>query len=106
MLKTPSRIPTDRDIYIITKSPPEEYSNSKIKIKEIGEEIKLLSEYENAIHVFDDILGSSKSKYTDQFYIRDRHNNVNIHYLSQSYFDLLKKQYATTVTKSICLIKH
>ena len=43
MLKTLSRIP-DRDIYIITNSPPEQYTNSKIKIKEISDEIKLLSE--------------------------------------------------------------
>ena len=43
MLKILSRIP-NRDIYIITKSPPEQYSNSKIKIKEISDEIKPLSE--------------------------------------------------------------
>ena len=33
MLKILSRIP-NRDIYIIIKSPPEQYSNSTIKIKE------------------------------------------------------------------------
>ena len=49
-----SRIPL-RDVYLITKSPPEQYSNSKIKVKEIGHEVKPLSEYENAIIVFDDI---------------------------------------------------
>ena len=38
MLKILSRI-SDRDIYIITKSPPEQYSNSNIKIKEISDEI-------------------------------------------------------------------
>ena len=32
MLKFLSRIP-NQDIYIITKSPPEQYSNSKIKTK-------------------------------------------------------------------------
>ena len=36
MLNIFSRMP-DRDIYIITKSPPEQYSNSKIKFEEIGE---------------------------------------------------------------------
>ena len=50
MLKTISRIP-NRDIYIITKSPPEQYTNSKIKIKEISDEIKPLNEYENGIRV-------------------------------------------------------
>ena len=38
MLEIPSRIP-DRDIYIITKSPPEQYSNSQIKVKK--KEMKL-----------------------------------------------------------------
>ena len=58
MLKILSRI-SDRDIYILNKSPPEQYSNSKIKIKEISDEIKPLNEYEIGIIVFDDILGSS-----------------------------------------------
>ena len=90
MLKVLSRIPY-RDIYIITKSPPEQYTNSKIKIKEIGGEIKPLNEYENGIIVFDDILGSSNSRFIDQFCIRGRHNNLDIYYLSQSYFDLPKR---------------
>ena len=58
MLKFLSQIPS-RAIYILTKSPPEQYSNSKIKMKEITEEIKpLRGDYENAIIVFDYILGS------------------------------------------------
>ena len=87
MLKNLSRI-QDRDIYVITKSPPEQYTNSKMKIKEISDEIKLLNEYEIGIIVFDDILGSSHSRFIDQFFIRGRHNNLDIYYLSQSYFDL------------------
>ena len=61
MLKSLSRIPR-REIYIITKSPPEQFSNSQIKITEFSEEIKHLSEYEKATIVFDDILGTSNSK--------------------------------------------
>ena len=90
MLKILSRIP-DRDIYIITKSPPEQYINSKIKIKEKSDEIKPLNEYENGIIVFDDILGSSNCRFIDQFFIRGRHNNLDIYYLSKSYFDLPKR---------------
>ena len=90
MLKILSRIP-NRDDYIITKSPPEQYTNSKIKIKEISNEIKPLNEYENGIKVFDDILGSSNSRFIDQFFNRGRHNNLDIYYLSQSYFDLPKR---------------
>ena len=81
----------DRDIYIITKSPPQQYTNSKIKIKEIGDEIKPLNDYENGIIVFDDILGSTNSRFIDQIFIRGRHNNLDIYYLSQSYFDLPKR---------------
>ena len=90
LLKIPSRIP-DRDIYINTKSPPEHYSKSEIKIKEITEEIKPVNEYENAIIVFDDILGSSNSKNIDQSFIRGRHNNLDSFYLSQSNFNLPKR---------------
>ena len=90
MLQILSRMP-DRDIYIITKSPHEQYSNSKIEIKEINDEIKPLNEYENGIIVFDDILGSPNSRFIGQFFIRGRHNNLDIYYLSQSYFDLPKR---------------
>ena len=100
MLKILSRIP-DRDIYISTKSPPEQYTNSKIKIKEISDEIKPLNEYENGIIVFDDILGSSNSRFIDQFFIRGRHNNFDIYYLSQSYFDLPKRTIRNNCNKSI-----
>ena len=100
MLKTLSRIP-DRDIYIITKSPPEQYTNSKIKIKEISDEIKPLNEYENGIIVFDDILGSTNSRFIDQFFIRGRHNNLDIYYLSQSYFNLPKRTIRNNTNKII-----
>ena len=46
MLKILSRTP-NRDLYIITKSPPEQCSNSKIKVREISDETKPLNEYEN-----------------------------------------------------------
>ena len=100
MLKILSRI-ADRDIYIITKSPPEQYTNSKIKIKEITDEIKPLNEYENGIIVFDDILGSSNSKLIVQFFIRGRHNNLDSYYLSQSYFDLSKRTIRNNSNKII-----
>ena len=90
MLKILSWTP-DRDIYIITKSPPEQYSSSEIKIKEIGDETKPLGEYENPIIVFDDISGSSNSRDVYQFFIRARHKNLDIYYLSKFYFDLPKR---------------
>ena len=100
MLKTISRIP-DRDIYIITKSPPEQYTISKIKIKEICDEIKPLNEYEKGIIVFNDISGSSNSRFIDQFFIRGRHNNLDIYYLSQTYSDLPKRTIRNNSNKII-----
>ena len=43
MLKFFSQLP-NRDNYIITKSPPEQFSDSKIKIYKIGDEIRPLIE--------------------------------------------------------------
>ena len=83
MFKILSQIRSDRDTYIIIKSPPKQYSKSRIKIKETGEEMKPINEYENDVIVFDDFLGSSKSKYIDQFFIGGRHDNLQIYYLSQ-----------------------
>ena len=100
MLKLFSRI-SDRNIYKITKSPPEQYTNSKIKIKEITDEIKPLNEYENGVIVFDDILGSSNSRFIDQFFITGRHNNLDIYYLSKSYFDLPKRTIRNNSNKII-----
>ena len=100
MLKILSRI-SDKDIYIITKSPPEQYTNSKIKIKKISDEIKPLYEYENGIIVFNDVLGSSNSRFIDQYFIRGRHNNLDIYYLSQSYFDLPKRTIRNNSNKII-----
>ena len=77
LLKFLSRIP-NRDIYIITMSPSEQYLNSKIRIKKISDEIKPLNEYENAIIVFDDTLGSSNRRRVDQYFIRGRHSELDI----------------------------
>ena len=105
MLAIFSRLP-DRDIYKITKSPPEQNSNSKIKIKEIGEEIKTLTEHENTIIDFDDFLGSTNSRYIDEFFIRGRHKNLDIIYLSHFFFDLPKRTITNNSNEKICLFKH
>ena len=76
---------------LITKSSLDHYSISKIKIKEIGDERKPLNQYESAIIVFDDVLGSSSSRDIDQFYIGGWNNSLDLYYLSQSYFDLPKR---------------
>ena len=92
---------SDRDNYINTKSTPEQYTNSKIKIKEISDEIKPLNEGANGIVVFDNNLGSSNGRFIDQYFIRGRHNNLDIYYLSQSYFDLPKRTIRNNNNKKI-----
>ena len=91
MLKILSRIP-NRDIYIITKSPPEQYTNSKIKIKELNDEIKPLNENENGIIVFDDSLGSSNSRFIVQFFIKGRHNNLDLYIIHHNPILICQKE--------------
>ena len=100
MLKIPSRI-SDRDIYTITKSPPDQYSYSKIKLSEIGDEMEPLNEYENGIIVFDDVLDSSNSRFIDQFFIRGRHKDLDICYLSLSYLYLSKRTIKSNSNKIV-----
>ena len=88
--------------YIIAKPPPEQYCNCKIKLIEFKDENRSLIEYEDGgVIVFDDILGSSNGKYTDQFFIRGRQKNCDIYYLPQSYFDLAKRTIQKTSNKII-----
>ena len=63
----------------------EENSISKTTIKELGEKVKHLSECKGGIKVLDDISGSSKSYYVDQFFMRGRHNSSVFYYPSQSF---------------------
>ena len=49
------------------------------------------NEIEKAIIVFDEIPGSTKNEYIPQFFLRGRHNILNIFYLSPFDFDLLNE---------------
>ena len=53
--------------------------------------MKPSNEYENAIIVSDDILGSTNSRYINQLLTAGSDNNLDIYYLSQSYFVLPKR---------------
>ena len=103
MLKILSGMP-NRVFYISTKSPPEHFSISKIKIKEKREKSKRLNEYENAVVVFDDMLDTSNSKYIDQFFIRVRHSSDFFIYHKRLLI-YQKEQHQTIVAKLLCLIK-
>ena len=95
----------DRDNYTITKIPPEQYSFSEIKTKEINEETRPLNEYQNGIIIFDDVLGTSSSKFLDQSFTRGKHKSLNIIYHNSILTDQ-KEPYGTKVGKYFSLIKH
>ena len=73
-------------IFIITKSL-NHYPNTKAQT---SDEIQALNKYQNGIVVFDDLLLSKQEKNIDLFFTRGRHNNIDIYYISQSYFHLPK----------------
>ena len=71
-------------IFIITKS-----LNQYPKIKaQTSDEIQQLNEFENSVVLFDDMLLSKQESNIDPFSTRGRHNNIDIYYISQSYFHL------------------
>ena len=72
-------------IFVITKSL-NQYPNIKAQT---SDEIQLLNEYEKSV-VFDDMLLSKQESNIDLFFTRGRHNNIDIYYISQSYFHLPK----------------
>ena len=87
-----------RKIHIITRSP-EQYSNTallafgieieQVKVEEDLED-KSIQDFQNCCVVFDDMLDTSQ-KLIDPFFTRGRHNDLDVYYLSQSYFDLPKR---------------
>ena len=73
-------------IFIITKSL-NQYPNIKAQT---SDGIEPLNEYENSVVVSDDMLLSKQESNIDLFFTRGRHNNIDISYISQSYFHLPK----------------
>ena len=72
------------DVYIICKTAsqnPSKYHNQ-------SSEILSLEDYGNKTIAFDDMLGSKEAKDIDAFFNRVRHQNLDIHYISQSWYEL------------------
>ena len=80
-----------RKIHIITRSP-EQYSNIEIEQVKVEEDLedKSIQDFQNCCVVFDDMLDTSQ-KLIDPLFTRGRHNDLDVYYLSQSYFDLPKR---------------
>ena len=82
MLKVLEKIGNQRPIHIITRSP-NQYPNYKT-----SNEIKPINKYKGSIVIFDDMLGAKNSSQIDEFFTRGRHEDLDVYYISQSYFGL------------------
>ena len=81
----------EQKICIITRSP-EQYNEIEIEDVSVEEDLgdKSIQDFQNCCVVFDDMLDSNQ-KLIDPFFTRGRHNDLDVYYLSQSYFDLPKR---------------
>ena len=82
MLKVLEKIGNKRPVHIITRSP-NQYPNYKTNT-----EIKPINKYKGSIVIFDDMLGARNSSQIDEFFTRGRHEDLDVYYISQSYFAL------------------
>ena len=82
MLKVLERIGNKRPIDIITRSP-NQYPNYKTST-----DIKPINKYKGSIVIFDDMIGARNSSQIDEFFTRGRHEDLDVYYISQSYFAL------------------
>ena len=74
------------DVYIICRSKNqylEKYLNQSQDIEDI-------EFYENSHVIFDDMLGCKEANHIDQFFTRSRHNNINVFYITQSWYAIPK----------------
>ena len=82
MLKVLEKIGNKRPINIITRSP-NQYPDFKT-----SNEIKPINKYKGSVVIFDDMLGAKNSSQIDEFFTRGRHEDIDVYYISQSYFAL------------------
>ena len=82
MLKVLEKISNKRPIHITTRSP-NQYPNYKTNT-----EIKPINKYKGSVVIFDDMLGAKNSSQIDEFFTRGRHEDLDVYYISQSYFAL------------------
>ena len=82
MIKVLEKIGNKRPIHIITRSA-NQYPTYKTST-----EIKPINKYKGSIVIFDDMLGARNSSRIDEFFTRGRHDDLDVYYISQSYFAL------------------
>ena len=98
MLKVLEKIDNKRPIHIITRSP-NQYPNYKTST-----EIKPINKYKGSVVIFDDMLGAKNSSQIDEFFTRVRHEDLDVYYISQSYF-ALPRQSIRNNSDSLILFK-
>ena len=82
MLRVLEKIGNKRPINLITRSP-NQYPNYKSRT-----EIKPMNKYKVSVVTFDDMLGAKNSSQIDAFFTRGRPGDLDVYYISQSYFAL------------------
>ena len=82
MLKVLEKIGNKRPIHIITRSP-NQYPNYKT-----SNEIKPTNKYKGSVVIFDDMLEAKNSSQINEFFTRGKHEDLDVYYISQSYFAL------------------
>ena len=82
MLKILEKIANQRPVHLITRSP-NQYPNYKTSTH-----IKPKNKYKGSIVIFDDMLGARNSSQIDEFFTRGRLEDLDVYYISQSYFAL------------------
>ena len=81
----------EKQIHIITRSQGQ-YTNTEIEEISVDEDLedRTIQDFQNCCVVFDEMLDTSQ-KLIVPFFTRGRHNDLDVYYLSQSYFDLPKR---------------
>ena len=82
MLKVLEKKDNKRPIHIKTRSP-NQYPNYKTKT-----EIKPINKCKGSVVIFDDMLGSRNCSQIDEFLKRGRHRDLDVYYISHSFFVL------------------
>ena len=82
MLKILEKIGNQRPIHIITR-PPNQYPNYKTRT-----DIKPINKYKASVVNFDYLLGARNCSQIDEFFTRGRDEDIDVYYISQSYFAL------------------
>ena len=78
---------------------PNQYPNYKT-----SNEIKPINKHKGSVAISDDMLGARNSSQMDDFFTRRRHEDLDVYYISQSYF-ILPRQSIRNNSEILVLFK-